>query len=103
RNGPACMAGSLFRFLLCLLLVVLALGREDVGDALLLLERLRDVRDARSGRARLTGPRDHLDQPPALRRAERPALLDAHEVARLGLAGLVVSREPFAKPDHLLV
>src|SRR5438094_52586 len=103
RNGPWCTAGSLFRVLLCLLLFFFALGREDVGHAFLLLERLLDVRDARRRRSGLAGTRDHLDQPPALRRAERSALLDAHEVARLGLTGLVVRREALAQPDHLLV
>src|SRR2546428_123710 len=80
-----------------------ATGCEDVGPALLLFGRLRDVGDARCGRAGLTGTRDDLDQPPALRRAEGPALLDTYEVARLGLAGLVVRREALAETDHFLV
>ena len=37
------MAGSLFRLLLGLLLVLLTLGREDVGHALLLLEQAEGV------------------------------------------------------------
>src|SRR5207237_10883921 len=77
--------------------------REAVRHGLLLLGRLRDVGDARLGRPGLTGTRDDLDQPPALRRAEGPALLDAHEVACLGLAGLVVRGESLSEPDHLLV
>src|SRR2546430_178915 len=50
------MAGSLFRLLLCLGLILFTVGREDVGDALLLLERLRDVGDAGRGRVGRAGP-----------------------------------------------
>src|SRR5439155_18658704 len=40
---------------------------------------------------------------PALGRAVGAALLDAHEVARLGLADLVVRREALAYADDLFV
>src|SRR5207247_7151308 len=93
RNGPWGPAGSQLGLLLrgpggrapgrlC------ALGREDLGNTFGLFERLLDVGDTRGRGARLAGTRDHLDEPPALRRAEGAALLDAHQISGFRVARL---------------
>src|SRR5687768_9971623 len=77
--------------------------REDLVDTLLGLELLLDVGDQRSGRTGLAGAGDDLDDAPALRRAERAALLDAHEVARKDVAVLAVRREALPDAERLAV
>src|SRR5205823_2736627 len=80
-----------------------ALWHEDRVDALGLLEELLDVGGTRCRGARLAGAREDLDHLPVLRRAERAALLDAHEVTGLHVAGGVVGRVLLAQADDLLV
>src|SRR5438876_342785 len=67
------------------------------------LDRVLDVGDTRRRGAGIADARDHLDHAPALGRAVRAALLDAHEVALAHVTGLVVRRETLAHADDLLV
>src|SRR5258706_2050263 len=97
RPGRACTVGS-FRLGLFTLGLV-----EQLGDTLGFLELLGDVRHERRGRAGLAGPGQDLDHLPALRRAVRAALLNAHEVALAHLARLVVGVEALSPADDLLI
>src|SRR5215211_2640900 len=51
----------------------------------------------------LPGPLQHLDEPPALRAAERTALDEAHRVADVRLVALVVRVQRRRPADDLLV